>query len=290
LKGTGLTSRGFLRKRITSRLAGAGGAARATVGSALLGPELRRHVARLPRLDPAHEGLRIAHLSDLHLGHLTRERRLQRAARRAREARPDLVVLTGDYVCWRPSEVVRLVDALAPLRDCEVRVLATLGNHDHWTDGAGVRRALEALGVHVLENAHLTLTIRGAPLHVIGVDDHTTGRADVTAAFRGVPAGGTRLTLAHNPESAEECSRWGADLVLSGHTHGMQVVLPRLTDRIAARIGIRYVSGFFSVNDSLLYVTTNMESWLPVRAGAPAEVALLRLERGALGGDLDTPH
>jgi hypothetical protein len=136
----------------------------------------------------------------------------------------------------------------------------------------------------VLENEHVSVPLRGAPLHIVGVDDHTTGRANVPLAFRHVPPGGTRLALAHNPESAEECARWGADLVLSGHTHGMQVVVPRVTHRIAERVGIRYLSGFFPIGETLLYVTTGVGSWLPVRAGAPAEVALLKLTRGHLGG------
>src|SRR5688572_15241182 len=99
-------------------------------------------------LDARHDGLRIAHLSDIHVGRLTPARHVRAAVELANAARPDLVVLTGDYVSWHRSEVelarVQLAGLVAP------RVCAVLGNHDYFTSGPGVRRALAANGYDVL--------------------------------------------------------------------------------------------------------------------------------------------
>src|SRR5262249_35609910 len=153
-------------------------------------------------------------------------------------------------------------------------------NHDHWTSPGRVERSLERRGYHVLRNRHHELRLGGAPLTIVGIDDAITGNHDLSRAFRGVRPGGSVIALSHAPNRAEGAAARGAALVLAGHTHGGHVRIGRLTERIFARMGARYLAGFYPIaaagRAGLLYVSCGIgSSSVPVRAGAPAEVAIL---------------
>ncbi len=225
-------------------------------------------------VDPRHDGVRLAHLSDIHAGGRLRPRRLLKVIDLVNRMRPDAVVLTGDYVCASSRPIPLLIEAF---RRLEVPAWATLGNHDYWTGAELVVQALEQAGVRVLRNASDALEIGGAPLRLVGIDDHRTGHADATGAFRGVGAGGTRLVLTHDPNVADKLEGRGVALVLAGHTHGGQIRLPRLTEQIARRIGVKYLAGFFQLDETLLYVNRGLGAAVPVRLAAPMEIAFFTL-------------
>src|SRR5579883_2047339 len=155
-------------------------------------PKLHHYEISIVGLDPRHDGLRLAHLTDLHVGLVTPLKRIRAAIELTNQWAPDLTLLTGDYVCYSPKHVPRMQDALAGLQG---QVFATLGNHDYWTDSEGVERGLIANGYQVLRNTHHTLHLRGAPLHIIGIDDAHTNHHDIPLAFSAVPRQGTRLVL-----------------------------------------------------------------------------------------------
>ena len=134
-----------------------------------------QHEIVVPDLDPAHDGLRIAQLSDLHVGAMTPVERIRAAIAEANRFRPDLVVLTGDYLTRDPGGVTLMREQLAGL---DAPTLATLGNHDRWVDPRGAGAALEDLGYGFLENQNTTLTLRHAPFTVVGIDDLWTYSAD----------------------------------------------------------------------------------------------------------------
>ena len=232
-----------------------------------------------PNVLPAHDGLTIAHLSDLHVASRRAPRALHHAVRLANAAKPDLVALTGDYVCFSAKRLDALRRALEPLSG---PVVAVLGNHDHWTDPDAVQRALETLGITVLRNAHQTLMLRGEPFHVVGLDDNVTRNADVARAFESVPAHGTRLALSHDPNAADSLTDLDAALVLAGHTHGGQVRLPGITALLAKRAGLRYLAGLYDVKGMPLYVSRGLGQSVPLRIGARPELGLLRLRRAQL--------
>jgi predicted MPP superfamily phosphohydrolase len=241
------------------------------------GPRLVEHEVVVPGLDPAHDGVRVAHLTDLHVGMLTPDRKILRAIERARAAKPDLILLTGDFVCYSPKFVGRLQELTRSLIP-GTPAYAVLGNHDYWTDGEGVRHALERNGVAVLRNGHSEIMLRHAPLSIVGIDDAVTGHADVKRAFRGVRAHGSRLIMTHVPSMADRAAELASGLIVAGHTHGGHVVIPKVTARIAARFGNHYLAGFYRVGSSLLYVNCGIgSSSVPIRAGAPSEVALFTL-------------
>jgi predicted MPP superfamily phosphohydrolase len=242
-------------------------------------PRLSEHEVHVPGLDPRHDGVRIAQLSDIHVGNLTPRAHVRAAVDAANRVEPDLIVLTGDYVCWRRSEAALVGDQLGGLR--APRVLAVLGNHDYFTWGAGVREALERNGYEVLRNQTTVANVRGAPLAVVGVDDPVTRHDDLDAAFAGAPPGVPRVVLCHGPDRAPAIARRGAALVLSGHTHGGQIFVPGITDRLMKRVGLNYRRGMYELaGDSKLYVTPGVGfSGVTRRVGegTQAEVAVLTL-------------
>lgn len=248
--------------------------ARAPVPARVVERELR-----VRDLDPRHDGVRIAQLSDIHVGRNTPEAHVRAAIAAANSAAPDLVVLTGDYVCWRRHEAELAGHQLDGLT--APRVLAVLGNHDYFTWGAGVAAALEGNGYEVLRNQTTVANVRGAPLAVVGVDDPVTRHDDLDAAFAGAPAGMTKLVLCHAPDAAPALAQRGADVVLSGHTHGGQIYVKGITDRLMKRLGLNYRRGMFALGErTTLYVTPGVGfSGVTHRAGegTDAEVAVLTL-------------
>jgi predicted MPP superfamily phosphohydrolase len=243
--------------------------------------ELARHDVHVPDLDPAHEGLVIAHLTDVHVGMITPWRKIRRAVAMANAVRPDLIVLTGDYVCYSRKHVPIMGEALSGLR-AKSGVIATLGNHDYWTDGAGCARALRGNGYDVLRNQSVTVRARGVELTVVGIDDAVTRHHDPERAFAGVHAKRTVVTLSHCPELADAAAARGSRLTVAGHTHGGQVSFRSLEKYYRRWTKRRYLSGWYEVQDSLLYVNPGVgSSSIPLRAGrgARAEVAVITLRR-----------
>lgn len=244
-------------------------------------PKVTQHEVLVEGLDPCHDGVTIAQLSDIHVGHLTPASHIRAAIDAANAAKPDLIVLTGDYVCWKRNEVGMAAEQLAGLE--APRVLAVLGNHDYFVWGAGVRQALTKHGYEVLRNQHTIAQVRGAPLALVGIDDPVTRHDDLDAAFRHVPTKTPRIVLCHAPDRGPAIAEHGADLVLSGHTHGGQIYVKGITDRIMKRIGLNYRRGMYDVGAARrakLYVTPGVGfSGVTHRAGegTHAEVALLTL-------------
>ena len=241
---------------------------------------LRRYDVPLPDLDPAHDGLTIAHLTDLHVGMLTSHRKIRRALDLAEAEKPSLLVMTGDFVCYNKKFVGALAEICA---DIKIPAYAVLGNHDYWTDGQGVQKALERAGVGVLRNQHTELVLNHAPFNIVGIDDAITNHHDPKRAFAGVRHGGSRLVLTHAPNLADRADVEGSSLVLAGHTHGGHVHIPKFTPALFRRFtGARYLKGWYQVGRSSLYVNCGVgSSSVPIRAGAPAEVAILTLRRAS---------
>jgi uncharacterized protein len=246
---------------------------------ALRPPRIVEHEVRIRDLDPRHDGVRIAQLSDIHVGATTPREHIRAAVAAANAANPDLVVLTGDYVCWRRHEALHVADQLAGLTAS--RVLAVLGNHDYFTWGAGVTRSLESNGYEVLKNQTTIAHVRGAPLAMVGVDDPVTRHDDLDAAFAGAPSRTTKVVLCHSPDHGPQLAARGADLVLSGHTHGGQIYVRGITDRVMKRLGLNYRRGMYPVGErTTMYVTPGVGfSGVTRRAGegTDAEVAVLVL-------------
>jgi predicted MPP superfamily phosphohydrolase len=238
---------------------------------------LNEYELHVPGLDPAHEGLRVAQLSDIHVGQATSDIRIRRAVMAVNACAPDLVFLTGDYVTHSPKPLPRVREVLAGLSG---PVYVVLGNHDHWVNAPYLREGFERLGYTVLQNEHRVVNVRGAPATVLGVDDGRTGRDDVRATFRGAPTSGTRLVLAHTPPTVEKLPEYAGLVQFSGHTHGGQFVVRGLTEAIFRRAGQPYIRGHYTVRGNQLYVNQGLGFGFGgpyLRRGTEPEVAFFTL-------------
>ncbi|MGB8933348.1 MAG: metallophosphoesterase, partial [Anaeromyxobacteraceae bacterium] len=139
-------------------------------------PRAVEQTFHVPGLDPAHDGLRVAQLSDLHVGQRTPTETVAAAIAAVNAFQPDVVLLTGDFLSSRRSELDAMRDQLGGL---VAPAVAVLGNHDQWVDPRGAAAVLGEHGYEVLENDWTTLRLRGAPLAIVGVGDHLTRREDV---------------------------------------------------------------------------------------------------------------
>jgi predicted MPP superfamily phosphohydrolase len=225
--------------------------------------------------------LRLVQITDPHLGPFMSAKRLERIARRALGKKPDLVLLTGDFLTMESQAHPELLArALAPLRELPGRVFACLGNHDHEALGT-VRYALESAGVRLLiDEAELVATDAGL-VQVLGFDFTWRERAAhlrrVSAEHPRVP-GAFRLALLHDPGAFRHLPVGEADLVLSGHTHGGQVGfvslgLPFTLMRLFAKIPDH---GLWARGSDKLYVHRGTGHYgFPLRLGVPAEESLL---------------
>ena len=142
---------------------------------------------------------------------------MRAAVAAANAANPDLVVLTGDYVCWRRHEAPMVADQLAGLTAS--RVLAVLGNHDYFTWGAGVAQRARAQRLRGAARTSTTVAqVRGAPLAMVGVDDPVTRHDDLDAAFAGAPVGADEGRAVPRARSRARSSRRAAPTSCSSAT------------------------------------------------------------------------
>lgn len=237
---------------------------------------IERQQIYLRRLPPALDGLRLVHLSDFHYGPLTDSRHLERAVQAANDLRPDLILLTGDYISQDRVYAAPCAELVGRLR-ARFGVYAVLGNHDHWTDAALITDLFRAEGVRLLLNEGMRLDLRGESFWLAGVNDTMVGLEDLSLALAGSSDDEMKLLLAHNPIILRRAARAGVDLVLSGHTHGGQVTLRPEKSR-SGRPRRRLLRGLGRRGNTQIYVTRGLGTVvLPIRYGCPPEVSVLEL-------------
>lgn len=235
---------------------------------------------------PAPRPLRVALLSDLHVGSPYHGiRRLRQTVDQANETGADLICLLGDLVTmgvlggsFVPPEPIAA--ELKRLR-APAGVVAVLGNHDRSYDGPRVQRALEAVGIRVLEDTAVSLTTAGGSVWIVGVSDYWTGRHDVAGALASVSDSvGPVVLITHNPDIFPQVPE-RVTVTLAGHTHGGQVRLPVLGAPIVpSRYGQRYAAGLVVEEGRHLFVNTGIgTSYLPVRLGVPPTISVVTLKR-----------
>jgi len=233
--------------------------------------------------------LRVAHLTDLHVGRLTPLRAQLIAVRLANEAKPDLVVLTGDFICYSKRYLGALEQVVSSF---DAPVICTLGNHDHWTAPKEVRATLRRAGAEVLDNANTVVTLGNQRLQVVGLDDAHTGHADVARAVKGLRPDLPTLGLSHIAEEADALWQHGVPLVLSGHTHAGQLTYGRVHELTVGRIaGHKYVHGLYgSRKTGAVYVGAGVgTSVVPFRLGDRAKREVTLFELGLPATSLTEP-
>ena len=243
-------------------------------------PEVRttRHSIPISNGSAPIPPLRIAYGSDFHAGPTTDPAVLRAACAALRAAAPDVLLLGGDFVTLVPSEIDWLARELAAIPAPFGR-FAVLGNHDWWSDGPYIARALEAAGIRVLTNRSVQLDAPFQHVWICGLDDHGRGRPDAAAALAG--AEGVRIVLMHAPSGLLDLGEERFDLALCGHTHGGQLALPGGTPVVVphGRLSRRYARGRFGIADGrTLVVSVGVGCVvLPLRLFADPEIVVCNL-------------
>jgi len=239
---------------------------------------------RLKRLPKVFSGLRVAQISDIHMGGWMNRERLQCVVYLIVAQKPDVLLMTGDFLLgyhftdatWQFLN--DLSDVLSPLAK-SIPSFAVLGNHDYRMNPEAVRQMLSSSGVTDLTNTVVTLTRERQSLHLCGVDDVWFGDVrleDVTARLGDNSAA---ILLAHEPDFADRSAATGKfDLQISGHTHGGQIVLPIYGPPMLPHLGHKYPSGLYKIGNMFQYTNrgVGMHS-LAVRFNCPPEITIFEL-------------
>ena len=244
--------------------------------------DLRLTQWRIPlrRLPAALSGLRIAHFSDLHIHPDLPSDYLARALRTVSSTGADLVVFTGDLLGGRLRELPAYREAFTRIR-APYGQYAVLGNRDF--QGRRIEPLIafwRECGWELLRNES-----RSLPGHedfrIVGIDDPVTGRDDFARGVEGLPPEAFRLVLAHTPDAIESAANYGSDLLLVGHTHGGQIVLPFLgAPLVPSDYGGLYAWGLFDYGATRMVVSRGVGCIPPrIRFDCPPEVGLLTLVR-----------
>lgn len=274
-------SRRTVLKRAGATLAGSllAGAGLYGYGTRLETEWLKVVKIRIPirKLPAPLEGFRIVLLSDFHLYPHTTIAFIREVVETSNSLRPDLVVLTGDYVLRRADSIFELAPVLANL-NARHGVFSVLGNHDHWKGVEVVRQGLAEHGLPLLENQGLTLVHSGASFYLAGVDDGWSGRPDLPAVLASCPGDLPVVLLAHEPDLADRfCRDERISLQLSGHSHGGQVRLPGLGSPFLPPYGRKYDRGLYRVNQSWLYTNVGVGVTVPIRLNCRPELTEITL-------------
>ncbi len=256
--------------------------------------ELRRYAgaeAHARQLD----GIRVAHITDIHVGRVTPERIQLAAAELTNQQMPDLIVMTGDFVCHGQGYLDQLTQVIEAY---DAPVIAVMGNHDYWSGVDEVRRALRRGGAEILDNRWTTVTLKHQALQVVGLDDAYTGHASRAEAVKGLDPTRATLGLSHIAEEADGLWAEGVPLVLSGHTHGGQVTLARLHELSVGKLaGHKYVHGLYGSRhddrepEGAVYVGAGIgAAVIPLRLGDRGRREVAIFELGEQPGVLDEHH
>jgi predicted MPP superfamily phosphohydrolase len=230
-------------------------------------------------------------LSDLHYDPHFSAVPIARAVDLINGLKPDLIVVTGDFVTApfaasrsSATQAAKMIEPCAQLlgpMQAPLGVYACLGNHDVATDEAHIAAVLESGGISVLRNRSIPLERNGARLWLGGLNDVLEGKYDLKQALKGVPKPEPVVMLVHEPDYAGYVK--DVDLQLSGHSHGGQIRFPILGAPVLPVMGRRYPQGLRRIGPLTLYTNVGIGTiWLPMRLNCPPEVTLITLRASAV--------
>lgn len=262
---------------VTTLAMGAGG-----FGRALAGINVYERALTLPSLPDDLKGMKILHMSDLHLGPFVKLHDIEAALEDAEKYRPDLILMTGDIAddVSVLGDVLKMVDQLHP----RLGTFASLGNHEHFRGLTQIKRIIDRSPVRLLVDEGTTIPVGESAIALTAIDDPRSMGRDHTQFFinsldkalGGVRTGDTTILMSHRPHVFDYASERGVDLTLAGHTHGGQFGL--MGRSMFERIGEgRYLWGDYSLGEGRLYTSAGMGHWFPFRLGCPPEAPVITL-------------
>ncbi|MFC1531818.1 metallophosphoesterase [Thermodesulfobacteriota bacterium] len=290
---TGITRRSFIRLCLLGAIGIAG--AKGFINSHNL--KLLKLNVNLDNLPTVFNGLKIGQITDIHAGPLVPRDLIKEGVDLIMSSRPDLIVLTGDFVSgatkilwttyggFKERHYQYCMEELHRL-NASLGIFAVLGNHDFWSGSEVAEKiadGLKNIGVRVLRNESQTLKRRGESLNIIGVDDYWESSYRFSTAIRGVPKGACRILISHNPDVNEDIENMkeNIDLIISGHTHGGQVVLPFAGALYTpSPFGQKYLAGLVKDRKKQTYVSRGLGLFFaPIRLNCPPDVSVLTLSQ-----------
>jgi uncharacterized protein len=245
---------------------------------------IRRFILPIAGLPGDLDGLTIAQVSDMHVGRFTSGQILREMVRVVNDLRADLVLLTGDLI---NDALADLDHGLELVRSMEARygVFLIEGNHDLIENGAEFERRVKGSGIPFLLDESIVLTIHGVPVQLLGLSwtrTHENRDAAIAISVRRLlrqrQPESFPIFLAHHPHAFDAAAEASLPLILSGHTHGGQLMLNEQYGFGPALF--RYWSGLYTIGSSKLIVSNGVGNWFPLRVRAPAELVHLKLVRG----------
>jgi predicted MPP superfamily phosphohydrolase len=256
--------------------------------------EITHRTFALPNLPPAFEGKTITFLSDIHAGPFMDVDEMKHVAKLVNGLKSDMIVIPGDFVTSHVDEVMPFAEAMSDLH-APYGVYACTGNHDYYAGVDIVSRGVEDTGIKLLRNENAVVTINGQSLYIIGVDDSDAVSVSkfvegkpaphIEAAWRGVPSNAATILLCHKPYMFEDFAQTNTGLMLSGHTHGGQIVLARIGRTVLSfsSLASNFVEGLYrpeSVKSkSQMYVSRGIGVvGVPIRINCPPEITQITLK------------
>ncbi|MBF0343673.1 MAG: metallophosphoesterase [Nitrospirae bacterium] len=260
---------------------------------------LKKITLLVPALPSSFKGLKIALLSDFHSSLIVSEGLISTAARICMQERPDLIALTGDFITGTNEVggsakvkmekgdmkyINRCVDALSTL-SAPMGIYGVLGNHDFWSGQGAVDAICDSftkkIGVIWLRNMSVRLQRGDQEIYLLGVDDYWEKSCSLLDAYIALEAEVVKILLSHNPDINIEIEalRKRIDVVLSGHTHGGQVVFPYIgSPFLPSTAGQKYISGLVKDGSRQTYITNGVgNNMVPMRYNCPPEVVMITL-------------
>lgn len=288
-----ISRRGFVRLGILGGVGLAGGVGFINSRS----PELVRQEVFLENLPSSFDGLKIAQITDIHAGPLVPPELIRAGMDLLRSVDPDLVVMTGDFISgptrflwtsyggFSEGTLDYCLKELSSLK-APLGAFAVFGNHDFWAgpkNMALLEAGLKSIGVRVLRNENLLLHKDNQIIVLGGVDDYWSDTCRLPTTFQGSPPAACRILLSHNPDVNEliEATNQRVDLIISGHTHGGQIIVPFWGSLYnPSPFGQKYLAGLIRDNSRQTYVSRGLGLFfVPIRLNAPADVSLLVLRQ-----------
>ena len=255
--------------------------------------EITHRTFEIPNLPKAFEGKTISFLSDIHSSPFMDLEELKHVVSLVNSLNSDFVVIPGDFVTSHHNEIGPFAEAMSDLR-APLGVYACTGNHDYYAGVDLVSKAVEDINFKLLRNENVRITLGGESLYLIGVDDEDAkeikhyvegGHAShIESAYRGVPENAASILLCHKPYFFEEFAKTNVGLMLSGHTHGGQIVLGRIgrTVMTFSSLASEYIDGLYlpreSKSKSQMYVSRGIGVvGVPIRINCPPEITQITL-------------
>jgi uncharacterized protein len=225
------------------------------------------------------DGMRIAHITDTHVGKFTRGRVLDDIVTATNRLDADLVLFTGDLIDNTLRDLPAAVKMLQAFTS-RSGLFIIEGNHDLFEDPKAFERGVREAGLTLLRNQSATVNVRGVPVQLLGIvwkHGQAAMARDVDAMVKLRDPTAFPILMAHHPHAFDRAAAHGFPLTLAGHTHGGQVMLT--PDLGAGSAMFRYWSGLYEKSGSHLVVANGTGNWFPLRINAPAEIIHLTLRK-----------